>query len=203
MRPRGRRAALREAFGDPVIARIMVISFVIISGFAGIEATYGLWTEARFGWGPREIGAAFMVIGAIGAFSQGLATGWLVRRHGEARVLLAGLILVLVGMLVQFSAMVWPMAVAGLAIVAFGQSICFPNLVALISKATPPDRQGEMLGVNMSNNALARIGGPLYAGWMFSAISPAAPFAFTALLVLPAVVLAWQLGRLTKFTRAA
>ncbi len=82
-RPRGRPPALREAFAHPIISRIMIISFVIVSGFAGIEATYGLWTEARFGWGPREIGLAFMVIGVIGAFAQGMGTAALVRRFGE------------------------------------------------------------------------------------------------------------------------
>ena len=88
------------------------------------------------------------------------------------------------------------MAVLGLAIVGFGQSICFPNLVALISLSTPPDRQGEMLGLNMSNNALARIGGPIYAGQLFSLVSPGAPFALGAFLILPALVMAYQVMKL-------
>ncbi len=191
-RPHGRPPALREAFAHPIISRVMIISFVIVSGFAGIEATYGLWTEVRFSWGPREIGLAFMVIGIIGAFAQGIGTSMLVRRFGEARVLIAGLTLMFIGMFVQFASFSWPMAVLGLAIVGFGQSICFPNLVGLISIATPPDRQGEMLGLNMSNNALARIGGPIYAGQLFSMVSPGAPFALGCLLILPALVLAVQ-----------
>lgn len=192
-RPKGQTPALRDAIAHPVISRVMIISFVIVSGFAGIEATYGLWTEAKFGWGPREIGLAFVVIGVIGAFAQGMGTAALVRRFGEPKVLIAGLSLMFVGMLVQFSSVVWPMAVLGLAIVGFGQSICFPNLVGLISLSTSPDRQGEMLGLNMSNNAFARIGGPIYAGQLFSMISPGAPFALGALLILPALVLAFQI----------
>ena len=195
-RPKGRPPALRDAIAHPIISRIMIIGFVIVSGFAGIEATYGLWTEAKFGWGPREIGFAFVVIGVIGAFAQGMGTGALVRRFGEPRVLIAGLTLMCIGMLVQFSSQVWPMAVLGLAIVGFGQSICFPNLVALISLSTPPDRQGEMLGLNMSNNALARIGGPIYAGQLFSLVSPGAPFALGAFLILPALVMAYQVMKL-------
>jgi MFS transporter, DHA1 family, tetracycline resistance protein len=196
-RPKGRTPALREAFGHPIISRVMIISFVIVSGFAGIEATYGMWTEARFGWGPREIGLAFVVIGVIGAFAQGIGTAALVRRFGEPKVLIGGLSLMCVGMLVQFGSVVWPMAVVGLAIVAFGQSICFPNLVGLISLSSSPDRQGEMLGLNMSNNALARIGGPIYAGQLFSLISPSAPFALGALLIVPALVLAFQVLKRT------
>ena len=189
--PRG--AVLRQALADPVILRVFLISFVTISGFAGIEATYGLWTEVRFGWGPREIGLAFMLAGIIGVVAQGSLTGLLVRRYGEGRVLLAGLCLMFVGMVTQFAAIGWPMAVVGLAIVVFGQSITFPNLVALISMATPSERQGEVLGLNMSNSALARIGGPILAGQLFSLVAPGAPFALTAILILPAIWLCLQI----------
>lgn len=189
--PRG--AVLRQALADPVILRVFLISFVTISGFAGIEATYGLWTEVRFGWGPQEIGLAFMLAGVIGVVAQGSLTGLLVRRYGEGRVLLAGLCLMCVGMVTQFAAIGWPMAALGLAIVVFGQSLTFPNLVALISMATPAERQGEVLGLNMSNSALARIGGPVLAGQLFSLVAPGAPFVLTALLILPAIWLCLQI----------
>jgi MFS family permease len=187
-----RIARLREAFAHPVISRVLVISFVVVSGFAGIEATYGLWTEARFGWGPKQIGLAFMVIGALGAFCQGWLTGRLVRRHGEARVLTGGLCFMWLGMVIQYAAPVWPVAMVGFAFVCLGQSICFPNLTALISQSAPPHRQGEMLGLNMSSNALARIGGPIIAGQLFSLVSPGSPFLLTAVLILPALYFALQ-----------
>lgn len=188
-----RVARLREAFGHPVISRVLVISFVVVSGFAGIEATYGLWTEVRFGWGPRQIGLAFMGIGALGAFCQGWLTGRLVRRHGEVRVLTGGLVFMGLGMVTQFAAPVWPVAMVGFALVCLGQSICFPNLTALISHSAPAHRQGEMLGLNMSSNALARIGGPIIAGQLFSLVSPGAPFLLTAVLILPALWFAVQI----------
>jgi MFS family permease len=191
-----RAARLREAFKHAVISRVLMISFVVVSGFAGIEATYGLWTEHRFGWGPRQIGLAFMFIGALGAFCQGYLTGRLVRRHGEARVLSAGLVFMFIGMVTQWASPVWPVAMVGFAFVCLGQSICFPNLTALISQAAPPERQGEMLGLNMSSNALARIGGPIYAGQLFSLVSPGAPFLLTAALILPAMWFAGQVRKL-------
>jgi predicted MFS family arabinose efflux permease len=85
----------------------------------------------------------------------------------------------------------------GFAFVCFGQSICFPCLTALISQSTPPDRQGETLGLNMSNMALARIGGPIYAGQLFSLVDPGAAFVVTAVLIVPATWLALQIMRRT------
>ncbi len=188
-----RAARLREGFADPVIRRVVMISFIVVIGFAGIEATYGLWTEARFGWGPREIGIAFMVTGLMGAVFQGWLCGRLARIYGEARTLTAGLVFMLIGLVVQGAAPTWQVSVVGFAFVCLGQSICFPNISALISRASPPDRQGEMLGLNMSGMALARIVGPVMAGQMFSLVAVGAPFAVSALLILPALWFAAQL----------
>jgi MFS family permease len=189
---RPRIEGLKEALAHVVIGRILAISFIVVIGFAGIEATYGLWTQARFGWGPRQIGLAFMLIGLLGAFCQGWLSGRLVRRYGEARTLTGGLVFMGIGLVVQGVSPVWPVAIAGFACVCLGQSICFPNLTTLISHAAPPDRQGEMLGLNMSGMALARIGGPVFAGWLFSSVAPGAPFASAALLILPGLFFAAQ-----------
>ena len=89
---------------------------------------------------------------------------------------------------------IWPVAIAGFALVCVGQSICFPNLTALISQVAPPDRQGEMLGLNMSGMALARVGGPMLAGQLF-ALAVGAPFAMAAVLILPGL---WFAGEVRK-----
>jgi MFS family permease len=191
-------ARLREGFAHPIISRVVVISFIVVVGFAGIEATYGLWTHARFGWGPRQIGLAFMGIGILGAVCQGWLSGRLARRYGEATTLTFGLMFMGLGLVTQGVAPVWPVAMLGFAFVCLGQSICFPNIAALISHAAPPHRQGEMLGLNMSGMALARIGGPVLAGQLFSLVAVGAPFAFSALLVLPALVFAMQIRRRTR-----
>ncbi len=192
---RPRIEGLKEALAHPVIGRILAISLIVVIGFAGIEATYGLWTQVRFGWGPKQIGLAFMGIGLLGAFCQGYLSGRLVRRFGEPRTLTGGLVFMGLGLVTQGLSPVWPVAIVGFALVCIGQSICFPNLTTLISRAAPPDRQGEMLGLNMSGMALARIGGPILAGEMFSLIAPGAPFAFAALLILPGLWFAGQVRR--------
>lgn len=196
--PTPRRESLVQALGHPVIARVLLMSFIVVSGFAGIEATYGLWTQARFGWGPRQIGFAFMAVGVSGALAQGLVTGRLARHFGGARVLMGGLTLVGLGMLTQLLSPSWPVAMAGFFIVSFGQSLTFPNISALISQASPPERQGEMLGLNQASNCLARFGGPLYAGGVFEHIATGAPFATAALLIAPALFMARQVARRTK-----
>ena len=93
----------------------------------------------------------------------------------------------LAGVVTQGAAPTWQMASLGFALVCIGQSICFPNIAALISRAAPPDRQGEMMGLNMSGMALARIAGPVAAGQLFSLVAVGAPFVLSAILIVPAL----------------
>lgn len=191
---RGRLEGVREAFANPVIWRVISVSLISIGGFAGMEASFGLWADARFNWGPREIGLCFMVIGAMAAVGQGVLAGRAARRFGEPIALMIGLSLIGLGFTVVPFVGVWPLAVAAMVTVALGQSLSFPNIGAVISRASPPDRQGEMLGLNMAAMALARIIGPLAAAPLF-AIDINGPFIAAALMILPALYMANEVRR--------
>jgi len=65
-----RWAVVGQAVRHPVIARLMLVTFLAGCAFTGIESIFGLWTQARFGWGPRQVGTAFAVVGIVAAFSQ-------------------------------------------------------------------------------------------------------------------------------------
>ncbi|MFN3856440.1 MAG: MFS transporter [Caulobacter sp.] len=192
---RGRLEGLGDALAHPVLWRVLLVTIISIAGFAGMEATFGLWAKWKFDWGPREISYCFVVIALTAAFTQGLLTGRIARRFGEARTLIAGLGLIAAGFALQPAAQIWPIAVFGMATVAFGQSLAFPNISAIISRAVSPDRQGEMLGLNSAAGALARIVGPLAAAPLFTKVSPGAPFVVAGLLCLPAMFMAWRVSK--------
>lgn len=195
---RGQFEGLSEAFAHPVIWRVLCVTLITIAGFAGMEATFGLWGEATFGWGPRQIGLCFLVVGVVAAVTQGLVTGRLARRFGEPRTRMIGLAFMFVGFAIQPFVTWWPLAIVGMTTVAFGQSLTFPSIGAVISKASPPDRQGEMMGVNNAAGALARIFGPLSAAPLFTAFGPTAPFAVASFLCLPALLMAWQVSKAVR-----
>ena len=192
---RGRLQGVREALAHPVLWRVISVSLIAVAGFAGMEASFGLWAEARFDWGPREIGLCFLVIGVTAAVAQGFLAGRLARRFGETSTLIVGLVLIGLGFAAQPFVTAWPMAVAGMVTVALGQSLTFPNIGAVISHASPPEQQGEMLGLNMAAMAMARIIGPLAVAPLFAGFGPDAPFTVAAILILPALFMAWQVKR--------
>jgi predicted MFS family arabinose efflux permease len=192
-----RRDVLNAALADPVVSRVLLITFVSTAAFSGMEAIFGLWTQARFDWGPRQVGLCFAVIGVVAALGQGLLTGRLARRFGEPRILTVGLSLIAVSLALTPLSPSWAFVPFLVGLTAFGQSMVFPCVGALISRATPPDRQGATLGLNMAAGSLARMIGPLVAGPLFG-LTIGGPYWFGALLTVPAAWLAASLAARAK-----
>ncbi len=196
-------AAVGFATGHPVVSRVLLVTLIYMGAFSGMESAYGLWAEARYGWGAREVGWTFAVVGVVSVLFQGVLTGKLARRFGEARVLAFGMVLFGTSLLVQT---LNPVAILTPAIMAFGaagMALAMPNISAMISRSTPGDRQGAVLGLNMATGSLARIVGPLVAGFTFSTLGHDVPFWTGAVLVLPAAWVAINAGRAMKRQRAA
>jgi MFS family permease len=76
-----------------------------------------------------------------------------------------------------------------------GMAMTMPNISAMISRASPPDRQGAMLGLNMAASSSGRILGPIVAGAMFSGLGHDWPLAVGAVLMIPAAMMAINAGR--------
>jgi MFS family permease len=186
---------LGSALAHPVIPRLMGVTFLAGCAFTGIESCFGLWTQARFDWQPQQVGLAFAIVGVVAATCQLFLVGRLSRRFGEARVLAAGMALMTVCSLLQPLSTGGAETIALFALAAFGQSIAWPNVAALISRNVDINHQGQYLGLNNATGALARVVGPSIAGLGFSSLTVNAPFLLAGLTVTPAIALAWSARR--------
>ncbi|HTI65921.1 MAG TPA: MFS transporter [Caulobacteraceae bacterium] len=194
--------SLGDARSHPVIGRVLLVSLIYMGGFSGMESTLGLWAQARFDWGAREIGFCFMAVGIVSAIAQALVTGRLARRFGESRVLACGVLLFGASLIVQTLLPTSLLVPVVMAAGGFGMALAMPNISAMISQASPPGRQGAMLGLNMAAGSGARIVGPIVAGFTFTYLGPAWPFWTGALLTVPAAWVAINAGRALNRWRA-
>jgi DHA1 family tetracycline resistance protein-like MFS transporter len=198
-----RWAATGEAARHPVIGRLMLLTFLVGFAFTGIESIFGLWTQARFGWGPREVAFAFMIVGIASSITQLLLTARLSERYGQGTMLAVGMGITMVCIGLQPLSTGGPMTIALMTFSAIGQSVAWPNVSALISETADPHRQGQILGLNNAMGALARFVGPFCAGLSFSGLSINGPYIQGALVVAPAIFLAISAGRRAQAWRAA
>jgi MFS family permease len=199
---------VHDAVANPVVSRVLLVTLIYMAGFSGMESTFGFWTEARYGWGAREVGLSFMAVGIVSTICQGLVAGRLARRFGEARVLAVGCLIFGSGLVGQvLASRLLPHADALVPVImgfgAFGMAITMPNISALISRSVDPDRQGAMLGLNMAASSSARIFGPIAAGAVFSGLGHDWPFLIGAALTIPAAIMAVNAGRAFRKRQAA
>ncbi|MDX9998534.1 MAG: MFS transporter [Phenylobacterium sp.] len=193
-----RWGALGAAAGSPVISRLMLLTFLVGFAFTGIESVFGLWAQARFEWGPREIGVCFFFVGIAAALTQTLVTGRLSERYGAGRMLAIGMAVTCVCSALQPLSPTGAVTIALMSLTAIGQSVAWPNVSALISRTADPDKQGAILGLNNAMGALARVVGPFCAGLAFANVSIHGPFWLGAIVVAPAILLAVEAARRAK-----
>ncbi len=192
---RGRIAAARGALAQPVLARLLVVFFLVILAFSGMETTFAWWAIAQFGWGPRPIGFVFFYVGLLSALMQGVFIGKLTGRFGEERVMLAGLGAIALGLLVlPFAHELARLGVA-LSALALGMGAMQPSLNSLISRRAGAGEQGEIMGVAQSVGSLSRVLGPIIAGSLFAAFGRNTPYLWGAVLVGGALWVGWRLPR--------
>ena len=194
--------ALGEARAHPVISRVLLVNLIYMAGFSGMEATFGLWAQVRFGWSAREVGWCFGAVGLVSAVSQAFVTGRLSRWMGEARLLTCGVLLFGAGLVFQtlVPAAIVPVVMC---LGAFGMAVAMPTISAMISRASPPGQQGLMLGLNMAAGSGARILGPIVAGVVFSSLGPNWPFWLGGAMSVPAGIMAVSAGRALVRWRAS
>jgi MFS family permease len=194
---------LGATFAHPILGRLMIVTLLGGLAFTGIEAIFALWTQARFHWGPQQVGGAFAVVGIVSTFCQIAWTGKLSRRFGEINVLAAGMaITMLSGLLLPFTLNAATTVIL-LALVAFGQAVALPNVSALISSNSDWQHQGQYLGLNNASGSLARVIGPLMAALCFSDIGIDAPFYLAGAILLPAIALILAPHRMSETIPAA
>jgi MFS family permease len=181
----------------PLLLRLFVISFFGIAMFASMEAIYGLWSEANFGWSAHDLGFAFLAIGAGGLVTQLFLLGPLVARFGEPRVIVVGLAVLALSMLLQPVIRAPVSGVLLMGLLMTGHSLTFPTAGALLSRNLAPDRQGSTMGLLMASNAVGRIVAPPLFGLIYGQFGHDAPWYLGAAIIAIVVLVAVQTVRLS------
>jgi DHA1 family tetracycline resistance protein-like MFS transporter len=191
----GRLQAVAQSLRRPDLRLLIGLYFLIIFAFAGMETTFALWALQQFGWGPSSVGYLFAYVGILGAVIQGGLIGRLTRRFGEERLLLAGSVCLLLGLLgIPLSSRI-PYLFVATGILSIGFAMVQPSINSLISRRAAAHEQGEVLGVSQSAGSLARVLGPLVAGFLFAMFGRDAPYFGGAAVIACVVILGRQLVR--------
>jgi DHA1 family tetracycline resistance protein-like MFS transporter len=187
----GRMAAFRHAMGKPTLLLLFGLVFLVSFAFSGFEATFAIFSEAKFGYTISTIGLVFSFVGVVLAVVQGVLVGRVVKIIGERRLIPLAIGSVAIGLgMVPFA---WSVAtlLGALAILSMGMGFNSPSLTAMLSKVSDPDDQGSNLGLSSSFASLGRVMGPAWGGFLYDSYGMTMPYLSAALLMFIACAISF------------
>jgi DHA1 family tetracycline resistance protein-like MFS transporter len=164
-----------------------------------LQMTWVLYTNFKFGWGPRESGLSLFVVGLVAVVVQGGLLGRLIQLLGERRLILAGMLsgaLAYAGYgLATRSWMLY--AIIACNFLAMGSVV---TIQGIVSKAAPAQEQGRVMGTLSSLGSLMAVIAPIIGNSVLAQVSflptsdwrVGAPFFLASLLQVLALVIAWR-----------
>ena len=157
--------ALWQALRGPV-GFLLFLAFLVNFSLANFESIFGLYADARYAYGPQQVGTIMMVIGIVSSVVQIMLTGPATHRFGEKWVIKASLIASVVGFVLMSLAETGAIILLTVGFFVFSNAMLRPAIMSLTSKMAKTG-QGAALGMNNAYQSLGRMVGPLWAGMMF------------------------------------
>ncbi|WP_299430445.1 MFS transporter [uncultured Meiothermus sp.] len=178
----------RVSWTDPRILPLLGVGLTINLASIAMEQTIAFLYQDRLSLSPGQaaqtVGVALVIFGLVGVLVQGF---WVRKVKWPPRALLAlGLPLLLLGYLGLVFAPNFLWLTASLVLLGLG-SMVSSGLAAAQSLAVSDDEQGAVAGLSSAAQALGRMLGPLVGTTLYG-LSPAYPYAFSALLIGLALV---------------
>lgn len=197
-------SGMKFALGNAAIGPVVLVFFLASLGFGAFEVTLAVFLQDTFHYDERYSFLFFAYVGVVLMITQGFLYRRLASRVSEVAFMAMGIVLMAVGVGVQ----AWiayavadgapaksfePHLIVALTAAVIGFAFLTPSAQALVSRRTPDDRQGEILGVNQAAAAMARILGPLFGMILYQSRPDHTPpyIAGAVLLLLMLPLLPW------------
>lgn len=161
-------SALSWLMTTPVVASLALALLFANMIQRGLEAIWVLFTEAQYGWGPKEAGLSLAVVGISFVIVQGFLVKRVVNHFGEVATIVGGFTLSAVMYLMLAFNEVGAIAYLGIIPHVLGWGVAGPALQAVVSKQVGPSAQGLAQGGLTAISGLAAILGPAFSTASFA-----------------------------------
>jgi len=161
---------------EPIVGMIIIISFILIFSMANIHGTFSLLGYKYYKFTDAQNGYLFGIMGLVSTLVQGVLIKFLSDKISERHLVITGIIFMIIGLgMIPYGVNFLGVAIA-IGTLSIGSGILQPVVLSLVSKYSPDNIQGAVLGVNQSISAFARFLGPLWGGFSFDYFGYQFPF---------------------------
>ncbi|MEJ2503219.1 MAG: MFS transporter [Gemmatimonadota bacterium] len=138
-------------------------------GFNLFYVAFPVHAATRLEWSVLDVGLYFAFISVLMAVVEGPVLGRLSRRLGDRPLVIAGS-LILAGAFLFFLSARTLVLYGGTVLVAAGNGLMWPSLLATLSKTVDRPTQGAVQGLAGSVNAVASILGLVLGGLIYGVV---------------------------------
>ena len=187
---------------DPA-SRLIWIYAIAMGAFTGMNAMLAFYLADQFGVDERTMWWFFTYVGALGVIVRAGILGWVVDRLGEARLSRLGSALLATGLATIPLATDFVSLAVAIGLVPIGTAFTFPCVTALLSRVIGSHERGLYMGVQQTFGGIARVIGPLWAGFAWDHLGHRVPFWTGAALVVGTIFLGLGMEGYTKSSAEA
>ncbi|MEJ2184679.1 MAG: MFS transporter [Gemmatimonadota bacterium] len=155
----------------PMVPRLLVLNFLVFLAFNIFYVVFPVYVVRDLHWPLSTTGVFFGVLSLLMVLVQGPVLTWAGRHWSERTLVLAGSG-ILAASFPFFGASHAAWLFTGAAILALGNGLMWPSLLALLSRAAGAEAQGGVQGLAGSASALASIAGLIVGGVLFGFLGP-------------------------------
>ena len=176
-------SAITDVLKRPAIGIVITIFFIVTFSMANIFGIFSLLGYKDFHLTDLQIGSLFGIMGVFSAIAQTGIIHLLTKYFKDVTIIAIGSFILFTALLfIPFCTGYTPLAISSAAF-TLGTGLLVPTSLSLLSKITPDNEQGAILGINQSTAALARVLGPLWGGFSFEFFGHIYPFITGAVFV--------------------
>jgi DHA1 family tetracycline resistance protein-like MFS transporter len=178
------------ALADPRVRAIALANLAFSLAVTQLESMFQYFMADRFGWTAFGVSMVLVAMAIVMGGVQG-SMRRIVPRFGEARLVIAGVALMtaafaLIPEMPSVALLALPLALS-----AIGRGIAQPSMMGLVSRAAHASNRGAVMGAFAAMASLARVFGPIAAGWLYDR-NTAYPFWLAAACVSLVLIVPWR-----------
>ena len=172
--------SMGEILSLPSIPLLLTLYFLVFLAFNLFYIAFPVHAATRLRWSLTEIGIFFSTMGFMMVVVQGPVLRRVSKIWTERTLVIAGSLVLAVSFLL-FTMDGKLHAYVGTALLALGNGVMWPSLMAIISVSTDQEVQGAVQGFASSSGAVASIAGLLVGGLLYGVLG-------SSVFVLSAVI---------------
>jgi DHA1 family tetracycline resistance protein-like MFS transporter len=193
--------SLKLLRSHPELFGLAATNFLVNLAHVVFPSVFVLYAGYRYGWEAGMVGITMAAFGASSMIVQAGLVGPVVKKVGERRALVIGLLFGTAGLTMFGLAPTGLVFLIGLPVMALW-GFAGPSAQGLMTRRVSPSEQGQLQGANTSIMGIANLIGPgIFSVTFAQAIAggnaklAGAPFLLSAVMTLAAAALAWHATR--------